>query len=164
MKIRRATKEDIDIFDAEIDELLEGLYESGSESFENVLAEKVRARVAEQLRDLIEKSGASEEELLKNMQKEIEKIKVLKITIAFEPTYATIVRISQWVKQNISNYTVIQTIYDKEIVGGVVVEYEGNYRDYSLKKNFQTLLNENESNMKLHGFTSVVSSPPVSTE
>ena len=133
------TKEDIDIFDAEIDELLEGLYESGSESFDSVLEEKVRMRIAEQLKDMIQRLEVPKEEFLKNLKKEIEKIKILKVTVAFEPTYAATVRISQWVKQNISNHTVIQIIYDKDIIGGVVVEYEGNYHDYSLKKNFQAL-------------------------
>jgi len=133
------TKEDIDIFDAEIDELLEGLYESGSESFDSVLEEKVRMRIAEQLKDMIQRLEVPKEEFLKNLKREIEKIKILKVTVAFEPTYAATVRISQWVKQNISNHTVIQIIYDKDIIGGVVVEYEGNYHDYSLKKNFQAL-------------------------
>lgn len=141
------TKEDVDIFDSEIDELLEGLYESGSESFDSVLAEKVRVRIAEQLKDLIQRSEVPKEEFLKDLKKDIEKIKVLKITVAFEPTYAATKRISQWVKQNISNNTVIQTIYDKEIIGGVVVEYEGNYHDYSLKKNFQVLFEKSESHI-----------------
>jgi F0F1-type ATP synthase delta subunit len=133
------TKEDVDLFDAEIDELLEGLYESDSESFERVLEEKVRMRIAEQLKDMIQRSEIPEEEFLKNLKKELVKIKVLRVTVAFEPTYAAVKRISQWVKQNISNHTVIQTIYDKDIIGGVVIEYEGNYHDYSLKKNFRSL-------------------------
>jgi F0F1-type ATP synthase delta subunit len=142
------TKEDVDLFDMEIDELLKGLYESGEGSFDNVLKEKVRVRIAEQLKDIIERSQVSKEECLKNLIKETEKIKVIKITVSFEPTYAAIIRISQWVKQNISNYTVLKTIYDREIVGGLIVEYEGNYRDYSLKKNFQAILEESESHIK----------------
>jgi F0F1-type ATP synthase delta subunit len=132
------TSDDVDLVMGEIDVLLESIYEKGMDVFENSLKESVRVRVARILRDLIADSGMSSEVFLKKLKEKMEILPIIKLTTAFEPTQGAIERIAKWIKLNISNYTIIEQIFDKNIVGGVVIEYQGNYHDYSLKRNFKT--------------------------
>ena len=60
----------------------------------------------------------------------------IEMAISYQPTYENIERLSQTVKRLIGVNTLIKLIYDPTLLGGAVVIYKGNYRDYTLKKIF----------------------------
>jgi F0F1-type ATP synthase delta subunit len=134
------TKDDLDTLYYEIDELLEGLYESGEESFDRVLEDVVRVKIADQLKNLLQETKMSKSDILKKLRGELDNIELLRLSLAYEPSRKSVRNISRWVKANISNYVVIDTHYSKQVMAGCVVEYKGNYIDYSLKNEFKSLV------------------------
>jgi len=143
-------KEDADLLSEELDRLLEAMYSGQVKDFENILYENVRISVADKIKELVGDKEVDKEELLRGVKDNINKLKLLRITISFEPTRGSLTRIAKWAKQNISKYIIIDYSYDKDIVGGVVVEFEGGYKDYSIKKNFdEFILKEKEEIISL---------------
>jgi len=130
------TLEDLELLESEIDTLLSSFYEEKGQGYENALKTEVRAWVADLIRRLQPASGISKEEYLKNLQVELKKLKVLQITISFEPTEGNIERIHNWILNNAGRNLILEVNRNPNIVGGAIVVYEGEYRDYSLRKKF----------------------------
>lgn len=58
----------------------------------------------------------------------------LNLVVAIEPTEKTLREISAWISQNNNVKVFLNLTVDPSIIGGAVIEYNGSYRDYSLKK------------------------------
>lgn len=61
--------------------------------------------------------------------------KIVQLTLAFKPDNYSISLFSDWIKKNIGVDAVIDLQYDRSIVGGVQIIYNGIYKDYSVRKN-----------------------------
>jgi hypothetical protein len=61
-------------------------------------------------------------------------MRVIQLTLAFQPDEEAIKLFSEWVKKNISPNTLIDLQFDKTIVGGALIISEGQYKDYSVRK------------------------------
>lgn len=130
------TLEDAQILDSEIEVLLSGLYEQKGEGYESALKTEVRAWVADSIRRIQPESGLSKEEFLKKLEEELKKIKLLQLTISFEPTEGNIERIHNWILNNAGKNLILEVHTNPSLIGGAVVVHEGEYRDYSLRKKF----------------------------
>lgn len=58
----------------------------------------------------------------------------ISLIVAVEPTEKTLREISAWISRNNSVKVFLDLKIDPNIIGGAVIEYNGSYRDYSLKK------------------------------
>jgi len=136
------TKEEANTLSEEIDLLRSSLYEGNdqsksggnAESFSQTLSSNIRKNISKAISEDLKQSTVSLEQFLDDLQKTIENLPVLTLTLAFEPTGETAIKITNWTSNNLGDKVIIDFDFDKRIVGGAIISYQGQYRDFSLKK------------------------------
>jgi hypothetical protein len=144
------TKEDLSVLADQIEEAARWVYKGGQADF----SEKIKAAVSEEFRRIVVTleeegefpSGYEEQKTFFNeLKKYLESFPVVKLILAFSPSGDFLKNLSKWVKEQIGKEAVLEILVKEEIVGGAVVEYSGEYRDYSLVRKLDELLGEGEA-------------------
>ncbi len=125
------TKADIDTIIGEIDILSDSLFRTGEADFEHTLKTKIRLATA--------KFFADKRDDLENLKTQLLSAKIVKLTLAFEAKTSDAENILAWLRKNIDPNCVLDLAYDKTILGGAVIEFEGKYMDMSLRKQMEAL-------------------------
>ncbi len=132
-----ATKKDLSLFKSEIEILISSLYKYQEDGLENALNSEVRSWVAEEIRKNL-KNHDKVEEYLKSIIKDTESIDFINITLAYEPSQASLEKISSWVKTNIGEKILLDIEYDPSLLGGAKISYKGRYLDATLKRQIES--------------------------
>lgn len=132
---------------SEIDLLLSSIYEDQGKGFESCLKNKVRHWVSEIVRSEISNDPSAMHEYLGQVKNELEKLEVIKLTLAFEPSDATIDKFFDFVAKNVEERVVLEFEFDARILGGALITYKGEYRDFSLKRLFEEEYLEKEKDI-----------------
>ena len=131
------TKRDSEKLSYEIEILLSSLYEEKGAGFDNALKTKVRAWVAEDIGQDIDKLGMDKKDYLDNLAKELKNFKTLRLDLAYEPSFESIDRIYAFVANNFGERILLDLNCVHDLVGGARVIFEGKYFDFTLKKAFE---------------------------
>ena len=110
------TKDQVDILKHEIDILMNSKYQSKQ-------SELVRESTLLEL----EKRKITPEDWLK----ELNVLKVLKMTIASEPTRSNVVAYVAWVKKNLGEDVILDISVNPNLIAGAQIVWNGKYQDYS---------------------------------
>ena len=130
-----STKEETYQLLDEVNSLLNSLYQSTTD-YDDVLINGTRKWVADMITNEMEKEKIGKEEYLKGLKVEINKLKIMDLTISFEPSSSTVNHISSWVKENLGESIIINFINDPKIIAGATISYNGRYIDLSLLAKF----------------------------
>ncbi len=141
------TKEDVNRLALELRELEAGLYKTGDGEFEKVLSSKVRKGIAEIITSEMLDSKIDKKLWLREIEKEIEGLKVIRITLALEFPQMYLDRITNWIAQNIGEGVVVDIEVRSEIVGGAMVSSGGKFGDYSFQKKLDNVWQTNGAQM-----------------
>lgn len=142
------TKEDAWALEQEIDILLNKLYSAKADEFSHALEHDVRSNVALIIKSSIEKARIDRDKYLQGLKNELKKLKEIQLTLAFEPTDATLEKIFLWVRENVGKGIILDINYSKTLSGGAVIIHKGKYRDYSLKKLIRNDLDNNKQKVE----------------
>ncbi len=74
------------------------------------------------------------QQFIEKVIKYLQEAKEVTLTIAFEPTEATVHAISQWLLTQTKKPLIIDIRTDPHIIAGVIIGYNGFYKDLSYKK------------------------------
>jgi hypothetical protein len=133
------TKDEIEKLKDELDILLKSLYELGEGSFDATLKSRIRHKTAVLLRREVD--GVTEKaEYLKKLQKELTDYEEVEVKLGFEPTEVSIDKFWHSIAESMEGKFVLDIEYMPSIIGGVIIVHDGNYRDFSLKKIMDKLL------------------------
>jgi len=77
--------------------------------------------------------------------KDLKKMPVLSITLAFVPDSSLVESIYSKVSAKVTEPVLLEVLHDPKIIGGCILSYNGNYGDYSLSSVLDGVLKE-------HGF------------
>ncbi|MFH1536274.1 MAG: F0F1 ATP synthase subunit delta [Patescibacteria group bacterium] len=130
------TKQDADRLDNELDLVLGSLFKSTQE-LQKVLEKSIDVTTCQALKKDYPEFGKNPLEtrmVLENLKSSLRKVKVLKIYMAFEPTQKIIDKINNWAKENILQKVLLDFVKDESLLGGAAIEFDGLYRDFSLRK------------------------------
>ena len=129
------TKDQVDVLKQEIDILISNKYQSTK-------TELVRDST---LRELESRRAGEHEDALENWKLEIENLRVLRLTLAYEPSRINIVTYADWIKKTVGADVILDVTVDPKLVAGAQIIWNGKYQDYSLTKTvyaeLQRLLN-----------------------
>ena len=134
------TVDQLEDFSLEIDTVLSGLFKARNKNIDEVLDKTVGKSTADTLRKIIKKNKidsfdySSLDKLLNNLKEDLKKIKVLKISLAIDPSKEQIEHIFNWVKENLGEGIILDIDKDESILGGAVISFNGQYKDFSLKR------------------------------
>lgn len=117
-----------------IDSLLDALYRKEGDVGEILETTMPRIIVKPLKEELIHKgvSVESVQEYLDGLKQALEKLQILSLEIAFDPTEETIAILTTWVRKNIGNAVIIQFSLDKTLLSGVRLSFEGRYKEINL--------------------------------
>src|SRR3989344_313000 len=126
------TKNDLDKFKPQVDILIDSYYLNSDKGFYDTLTSRINYELAEEIGKEIADSKTAVEDYLVGLKLKLNSIKLISLTVGFEPSSQTISRISDYLRQNISGEIIIDLFYEPRIVGGAIIEYMGKYADLSL--------------------------------
>lgn len=146
------TKQDADKLDDELDLVLGSLFKS-AQDLEGTLEKSIDIETCQALKKDYPDFGKDPTEtrkILENLKESLKKLKVLKLHISVSPTQEIIDKIHNWTKENLLQKVLIDFIKDESLLGGAAIEFDGLYKDLSLKKTLDEVLqNKKEELMSL---------------
>jgi len=74
------------------------------------------------------------QEFFVQMQKAIQQIPVVHVTMSFQPTIALINTMIRWLSENITSFVILDFDIDRTLIGSAKIQFNGKYKDYSIKK------------------------------
>jgi len=86
---------------------------------------------------VLSKSAASQNSCLVKLKKHLTNLPEIKLIIAFRPRQEFIDELSSWLKDATGQTILIDLTIQESIIGGLRLEYGGEYRDYSLVKKLE---------------------------
>ncbi len=139
----KTTKEKDDL-SSEIEDLLVSIFKASGQSFDDIL-KTIRIDTAEKINDAFRKSGldSKNKEQIRNFLLTLihllTKFKIIRVTLAIEPTQQTIGNIHNWISANLGQEYILDIETDPEVLGGAIIVFKGEYRDFTIKKNIETV-------------------------
>ncbi len=124
----------------QIDILLTRLYIIERATPEEIVAKYISHDLALSLEQCFKKNGISWEdqkqtkEFLLGLKRAIESVKVLKLTIAFQPDSHMVGLFSSLVRTELGAYILLDFASDRSIMGGAIISFQGVYKNFTLKK------------------------------
>lgn len=138
------TKKDAQTWLEKIEELQDSMFEKHTslavqidsiltaeekENFQKLLAEK----------GIILEKSANFGKFLTETAGEIKKLPVVTLTLSFNPTVEFLNSVADWFRENQKNILVDFKV-ERDLIGGMIVECQGSYRDFSLRKKYGKIL------------------------
>lgn len=134
------TKEEADLLKEELELLIELIYESKADLF-SLIREKVRASTYDLLNEALRKVE-NKEAFLRELLVKLDKISVVSLILSFEPSKAAVERFHSFIEEATRKPVILDIGYDPGIIGGVILIYEGKFKDFSFKKIFEKVFEE----------------------
>jgi len=94
------------------------------------------------LEEITRKKSGPEKEEASNLEKELRALPEMKLDIAFFPTDNFLNRISQWLQKEFGQRIILDITVNPKVVAGAIIEYQGNWRDFSLAKKIDQLFSD----------------------
>lgn len=136
------TVDEANRFASEIDTLLDALFKTQGNAFEKAL-NSISIPNKQTLKEAFLKDNVSFEdktmikEYLIGLKERVQKLRVLKLSLGFAPSEDSIDKLFTWVLKNQGVGVILDIKEDKKIIGGAIIEFEGKYKDFSLKKKLE---------------------------
>jgi F0F1-type ATP synthase delta subunit len=73
----------------------------------------------------------------------MQNFKFLKLTLAINASEELVETITYWITNNIGEMILIDLNFDKSIIAGGMIEFEGKYKDFSIKSKLEKFFNSN---------------------
>ena len=150
------TTREVTDFVSEIDTLMDTFFKSKNPSIEKALtsistdsARKIMQVFSKNKLDINDRDVvAGFFETLKGL---LEKLKVIKLVLAFDPTLKTITNIHDFVKDTVGVGYILDIEISEDVLGGAIVIFNGKYNDFTLKKTIEdTFTAKNKEILQLY--------------
>ena len=81
-----------------------------------------------------------EEGEARELEKKLRSLPEIKLGIAFYPNDNFINKLSRWMEKELGQKTILDITVNQKLVAGAIVEYRGNWRDFTSAKEIDKLL------------------------
>jgi len=141
------TKEELIFYLEELSRAQQAVFKQGGV----LLSEKLKGKISEELKNFFErmekkgmlsKNPEQQYSFLEKIKKYLLSLSEVKLEIAFSPSNDFLKEISLWFKEELGQKVILDLTVNPKIVGGAIIEYQGNWRDYSLAREIDKLIND----------------------
>lgn len=115
---------------------------------EKKFGENLEGKLKEILKEQDFSNREKQDEFLSQLKTRLEDIPQVKLTLAFPPSESFLEETSHELENEIGTKIIIDLTVKPEIIGGAIIEYGGNYLDFSLAKQISQFLTSNASILK----------------
>jgi hypothetical protein len=133
-----STRNEVEILVSEIDILLDSLYRTGEQNYDQILRSQIRFNTATLFNQL---SGSREDikRSLEEIKQKLLTVEYFRIVLAFEPTSKFMYQLAAKIRELFSPNAVLEIDYQSDLLGGAQMTWRGKYIDLSLRKQLQEL-------------------------
>ncbi len=135
--------EQLEEFSSEIDNILSSLFKVKNRKIEEILDKTMGQKTLKIVKKLVQENKIdssdynSLDKLLNGIKQDFKKIRILKMSLAIDPTSEIIDHVFDWVKKNLGEGIVLDIDKDESIFGGAIISFNGIYKDLSLRRNLE---------------------------
>jgi F0F1-type ATP synthase delta subunit len=149
---RIRTKEELIFFLEEIARVRAIIFKNGGAAELMRKTTEGKTEGGEELKKFLEKwekekvisaNREKQSDFFRKLEKDLQSLPKIKLEIAFSPNEDFLDKISQWLEKELRQKTILDITVNPDIVGGAVVEYQGNWRDFSLAKEIDGIVSKN---------------------
>ena len=139
------TVDDLYLLSGQIDKLLVNLFKATTEVFNDTLRTKLQRNLGNSLMLSLKSQNIAldnHEQLqiyFNGLREYIAHLPILQLTIAYHPSNEQIESLSDWARRETGKPVIIQPIYNKQILGGAIITYEGRIADVSLRRKLESV-------------------------
>lgn len=136
------TLDDLNLFLEDIEKISDLVFKKPTLPLKEKLQENISEEFFGILSRFFETLPSSQKEFLKilaQLKDELLAMPLVKFQLAFFPTPRFIKKLSRWFEEKLKRRVVLDITVNPEIVGGIILEYQGKYLDLSLKKDLENL-------------------------
>lgn len=139
-----STKKDLSEFLSQLNSL-ERQFFNNKVSVSDKLEEIFSHELESSLRSATEKKKVNIEDssefrdFIKELTEYTQKMPVVTLRLAFEPTQKQLLEIEKWFESEIDKHVVFDVVFDESVIGGAVIEYKGKHYDFSVRKKISSL-------------------------
>lgn len=141
------TKAQANEFSARLTAVAEKIYETHF-SLEKTVASQLGITKSDKFLKLLREHNVRSDSpteiksFIATVQKTIQTLPVVSITLAFEPTDATLAALSDWFVINCKKQFLFDFTVDQRLIAGAIIKYNGTYLDSSSKAVFDKVVEE----------------------
>lgn len=134
------TVEDLHLIAAEIDMLAESVYKANPEIFKHTLNTNLQRNLTDALTLSLTEQAISFDnhqalqQYFHGLKQFITTLPILQLTLAYHPSNEQIEALALWARQQTGKPVILQLHFNKHLIGGAIITFEGRYIDLSLKK------------------------------
>ncbi len=141
------TKEELILFLEELSQAQQAAFKQGGV----LLSEKLKGKISEELKNFLErtekngmlsKNPEQQYSFLEKIKKYLLSLPEVKLEIAFSPSDDFLKKIGLWFKEALGQKIILDLTVNPKIVGGAIIEYQGNWRNYSLAREIDKSIND----------------------
>jgi len=140
------TKESLELLMEELQLILKSFYEAKAEDLNSVLTYKVRSFVSDFFKNKISDT-LNPEAYIKEIIEKGQKLQTVKLFLAFEPSEGAIDHFYSFITSACGSHVLLDISCDPSLIGGAVIIFKGQYRDFSFRKIFQKEFSEEQQNL-----------------
>jgi len=133
---------EVEGFISEIDTLMLTFFNNKGKTIKDALclisndyAEKITQIFAKNSLDINNKDTFTD--FLKILKDLIQKLKVIKLILAFDPSKKTTEKLHSFVKETIGIGYILDIEVSQDVLAGAIVVFDGKYKDFSLRKKIE---------------------------
>lgn len=138
------TKSQASDFSRGLSNIIDQMYETNF-NLENAFAQEFGIDKRDKFMELLHENSHKNMSLKDFLTSFIEQIKImpeLDIIIAYEPNIETLKAISQWFIISFNKQVLINIKVDRSLIAGAAINFQGKYRDYSFRNQFNEIVNK----------------------
>lgn len=136
------THQEAHLIKQEIRDLIDSLYDSKETTGYESKIKQTRAWLGQILTEVFLDSSVDKKEYLLGLEKEISTIDSINIALAFDPDQDFVEKIHALISADVKEPFILEITYDPELIGGILIDRKGIYKDFSLKQIFTDAIND----------------------
>lgn len=150
------TKEDRIQFLSQLDALTHAFFSHEKEAM-SILDQTISYKSKEKLLQIAQQNKISItdeqafQSFIETVKQTVSEFPEVTITLAFAPTQEVITVISGWFSVHAKKAMILDIAVDKSLIGGVIIGFNGMYKDFSLKKKLQDKYERGEMKLMSSG-------------
>lgn len=124
---------------SEIDLLISSLFKSGSEHLDKEI-NSISIVTSQKIMEIFSKNNFDSHDnefvkaFLDRLKQLITQLKIIKLTLAFEPSNQTVENIHNFIIKEIGSGYILDIEVSEKILGGAIVIFNGKYNDFTVEK------------------------------
>lgn len=120
-----------------LDQLIESSYQTVQPPWKDALSRVFSPRIVGVLNQIllafkITEPSSKDAQILGKVKEELKGFKVLRLTLAFSPSDQFVSKLHKYSQEYVFQSVLLDIVVDPRIVGGLIMEFEGVHKDYTL--------------------------------